>query len=286
MPVNPLNIQQLFDTFNAISQQFSPFYDTSTEEEEEMEMGRLGVEYSEEEQQQRKRLNLSEAHVHIPNPQEIPKYKEDTIVTTDSGDKFGVPKALDMRPIQTATEQAREPQQQSQQTDQGSQLPQEPQSQQAQPYRVSHWSEWKEQNPETYQRLLEETERVSKEKGVPQDLLMDIAGLETSGGQFMEQQGGPGRGPYQFEVDESGNLPSDVQNIARETGIEEFNPKDIGQSVELAGELVKRGQLSRWGTPQSSWGTLDNPRRKEGERLTDYYSQEELNKYLGEQHQF
>ena len=155
------------------------------------------------------------------------------------------------------------------------------------PHRVELWNTWKEESPDIYQQLLEATKNTSGETGVPQSLLMDIAGLESTGGKYTKQlSGGPGRGAYQFEVDENGDIPEDMQNIANSIGLENFDPLDIGQATKMAGELIKRGQLSRWGTQGGNWGTMDNQNRAEDERISNYYSNEELNQYMSPNYAF
>lgn len=121
--------------------------------------------------------------------------------------------------------------------------------------------------------LLSGTSLASQETGVPQSLLMDIPAIESSGGQILKQNGGgPGRGPYQFEMP----LPTDVAGVAGEN----FDPMSATQSALLAAKLIKDKQLGRWGKMGGKWGSVDNQRKDPSNRLTNYYSQEELAPYL------
>jgi hypothetical protein len=132
--------------------------------------------------------------------------------------------------------------------------------------------------------LLSATAQASQNHGVPQDLLMDIPAIESSGGQFPYQlSGGPGRGPYQFEVDGQGRLAPDLQ--ARVGN--DFDVFSATDSADLAGQLIAEQQLSRWGKPGGTWGSLDALIRRPDERLTTYYDPKtELNPYLPEQFRF
>lgn len=141
-------------------------------------------------------------------------------------------------------------------------------------YRNPNWETWAKTNPKGFQELLSATQTASKETGVPPDLLMDISGIETSGGQFLKQlSGGPGRGYYQFEGETLNDIGANI------------DPMSATESAGLAANLISKKQLSRWGTPKSNWGSLNNPRNANG-RLSDWYSPEELNQYLTPQHRF
>lgn len=133
------------------------------------------------------------------------------------------------------------------------------------------WEQWSQSAPKSFEQLLAGARQASENTGVPVDLLMDISGLETSGGQFLNQFGGaPGQGYFQFE-------PETLQDIGSN-----IDPFSATESAQLAAELIKKGQLSRWGTPQDGkrdWGTLDNPNNQNGS-LVDFYSKNELNPYL------
>lgn len=140
--------------------------------------------------------------------------------------------------------------------------------------RNPNWEKWQQLNPKGFQELLSGAQIASERTGIPADLLMDISGAETSGGQNLNQFGGaPGQGYFQFE-------PTTVRSL----GVENFNPYSATESAGLAADLIKKRQLSRWGTPGARWGTLDNPRNKNG-KLTDLYTKEELNKYLSDKFQ-
>lgn len=135
------------------------------------------------------------------------------------------------------------------------------------------WNQWQRAQPKRFQELLAGAQAASKQTGVPAGLLMDISGLETSGGQFLDQlSGGPGQGYFQFEPGQS-YIP------------EGFDPYSATQSALLAGKRIAGGNLSNWGTPGGNWGTLDNPNNVNG-KLTDFYTNEELNPYLSPQYQF
>lgn len=139
------------------------------------------------------------------------------------------------------------------------------------------WDRWQQLNPKSFEELLAGARQASQNTGVPTDLLMDISGLETSGGQFVNQiGGGPGQGYFQFEPETLSDLGSNI------------DPYSATQSAQLAAELIKNNQLSRWGTPQApgmrDWGTLDNPNNRNG-KLVDFYSPAELNPYLSPEYQ-
>jgi hypothetical protein len=141
--------------------------------------------------------------------------------------------------------------------------------------------------------LLSGTAQASQKYNVPQDLLMDIPAIESSGGQFPHQlSGGPGRGPYQFEVDGEGKLAPDLQRLVGD----DFNVFSATDSADLAGRLISQQGLSRWGTPKMSaqgipggtWGSLDNQKKTNPlDRLSGLYDPKtELNPYLTPTRQF
>lgn len=137
----------------------------------------------------------------------------------------------------------------------------------ARQFRNPLWNKWSKINPKSFQELLSGTKIASKETGVPQDILMDIPGIESSGGQFMRQlSGGPGRGYYQFEPGQAYIPPN-------------FDYDSATESARLAAKRIKSGNLSNWGTPQGGWGSLNNLKNSNG-KLTDWYSPEELNQFL------
>lgn len=134
--------------------------------------------------------------------------------------------------------------------------------QQQKPYRSPIWDKRKVEAPQSFAELISGTKIASEQTGVPQDLLMDIPAIETTGGKFMEQlSGGPGRGWYQFEEAQG------------------FDPMSATESAIRAAQEIKAGRLSRWGTPEGNWGSLNNPSNANG-KLTDWYTNEELNQYL------
>lgn len=133
--------------------------------------------------------------------------------------------------------------------------------------RNPNWEKWSKQNPSRFAQLLAGAQAASAKYGVPADLLMDISGAETSGGQFLDQiSGGPGQGYFQFEPGQS-YIPAG------------FDPYSATVSADLAAKRIAGGNLSNWGTPKGNWGVLDNPNNING-RLTDFYSPEELNPFL------
>ena len=135
------------------------------------------------------------------------------------------------------------------------------------------WQRWQQAQPKRFEELLSGAQIAASKYGVPFELLMDISGLETSGGQFMEQiGGGPGRGYFQFEEDTLNGLGSKI------------DPNSATESADLTASLIAKKQLSRWGTPAGGWGTLNNQKNTNG-KLTDWYSNEELNPYLADQYQ-
>lgn len=140
------------------------------------------------------------------------------------------------------------------------------------------------QNPVVkFDEMLAGAQEASQRWEVPLDLLMDIPAIESSGGQFGNQMsGGPAVGPYAFEMPLKDDIQAIVNKIFPDS---EFNPLSATDSANLAGYLIKNKQLQRWGKPDGTWGSLNNPNNTNG-KLTDYYSPEELNPYLGENFQF
>lgn len=149
------------------------------------------------------------------------------------------------------------------------------------------WEQWKQLAPKSFEQLLSGAQIASEKHGVPADLLMDIAGAETSGGQFLTQMGADGnpvpnggRGFYMFEQPTLNSLGADI------------DPYSATASADLAAQRIKAGELSRWGTSKEAamknqgkyWGTLDNPNNQNGS-LIDFYSPEELNQFLAKEYQ-
>ena len=64
-----------------------------------------------------------------------------------------------------------------------------------------------------------------------------------------------------------------------------MNPYSATDSANLAAKEIAGGRLSRWGTPSGQWGSLNNHKNMNG-KLTDFYSKEELNRYLAPKFQF
>lgn len=139
--------------------------------------------------------------------------------------------------------------------------------------RNPNWEKWRQLAPKSFEQLLSGAQIASERTGVPAELLMDISGAETSGGQNLNQFGGaPGQGYFQFEPETLRSLGSNI------------DPYSATESAGLAADLIKKRQLSRWGTPQGNWGTLNNQKNKNG-KLTELYTKAELNKYLSDKFQ-
>lgn len=146
--------------------------------------------------------------------------------------------------------------------------------------RNPYWEQWKRTNPKAFEELFSGTGIASQETGIPQDLLMDISGIETSGGQNLIQKDkrgnvvpNGGQGYYQWEQPTLKSLGSNI------------DPMSATESARLAAQEIAKGMLSRWGTPQATnpldknWGSFDNPKNRNGS-LVDWYSPDELNPYL------
>jgi hypothetical protein len=161
-------------------------------------------------------------------------------------------------------------------------------NQEPQDYRNPQWDTWKKQSPKSFEELLSgATLANQKYPNVPVDLNMDVSGIEAAsvyGKPGMKQMGGgPGRGYHQFELP----LPKDLQAIAdNEFGGAAFDPTHATQSAQLFARLANDKQLSRWGTPQGTWGSLDNVNRQPKDRVRSYYSPEELNPFMPNNYQF
>ncbi len=145
------------------------------------------------------------------------------------------------------------------------------------PSRNPRWEQWRKNDPKAFEQIFSATAIASEKSGIPQDLLMDIAGIESSGGQFMNQlSGGPGKGYYQFENPEPG-----------------YDPYSATSSASLAAKRIGNKQLSNWGYDEDdqmaregrTWGSVDNPKNQNG-RLTDFYNEQDLNAYLTKHWQF
>lgn len=138
-------------------------------------------------------------------------------------------------------------------------------------YRHPRWEENKQAYPKEYQELTSGVKQASDNPLVRQ-LLMDIALIE-SGGRPIDQHGGPAQGYFQFEPDTLRGLKSNI------------NPYSATESAGLAGDLIQGRQLSRWGVPGGTWGSLDASRRDVKDRLTTYYTPDELNQFLSTNYQ-
>jgi len=139
-------------------------------------------------------------------------------------------------------------------------------------YRHPGWEKVK--GNKNYQEMSSGTALANqKYPDVPQDLLMDISMIEA-GGMPIQQYGGPAQGYYQFEPSTLAGLKSNI------------DPYSATESAELAAKLIHNKQLSRWGVPGGTWGSLDASRRQPDFRLSTYYSPEELNQFLDDRHKF
>lgn len=129
------------------------------------------------------------------------------------------------------------------------------------------WQEHQRDYPKYNQELTSGTRLASQKYNVPQNMLMDISMIETGGKPIDQYGGGPGQGYFQFEPKQSFIPPG-------------FDPYSATASADLAAREISNRRLSRWGLPGGSWGSLDASRRLPKDRLTTYYSANELNPYL------
>ena len=106
------------------------------------------------------------------------------------------------------------------------------------------WEKWKRINPERYNELLSGTRLAEQEFGFPRDINMDLSGIETSGGQFLNQlSGGPGMGYHQWE-------PSTLAEVSWSG----FDPNSATDSARLVAKLATENRgLSRWGKRNGIW---------------------------------
>ncbi len=133
--------------------------------------------------------------------------------------------------------------------------------------RNPNWGTWKRQNPKGFEEILAGAMAASERTGVPADLLMDLSGLETSGGtQLDPPEGHTARGYFMFNEPTLSDpyLPVEVP--------QDFDPMSATQSAQLAAELMKKQQLGRWSVAKGKGAG--------GNSLGDFYSPEELSPYL------
>ncbi len=137
-------------------------------------------------------------------------------------------------------------------------------------HRHQDWDYWKRQNPKGYEALLSGTKIAEEEFGFPRNMNMDLSGIETSGTQFLDQlSGGPGQGYHQWE-------PTTLEEIAWDG----FDPYSATDSARLVAKIATENQgLGRWGKREGTWGSMDNLNRLLKDRMTTYYSDEELEPY-------
>lgn len=133
--------------------------------------------------------------------------------------------------------------------------------------RNPNWEVWQRQNPKGFEELLAGARQASENTGVPADLLMDVSGLETSGGtQLNPPKGHTASGYFMFNDPTLNDpyLPADVPV--------DFDRNSATQSAQLAAELMKKQQLGRWAVAKGKGAG--------GNSLKDFYSDEELAPYL------
>lgn len=133
--------------------------------------------------------------------------------------------------------------------------------------RNPNWGQWKRNNPKGFEELLSGAKLASTKHGVPAGLLMDVSGLETSGGtQLNPPMGHTASGYFMFNQPTINDpyLPAKVPSG--------FDPMSATDSADLAAQLIRKKQLSRW-------AVLNTPGAGKN-MLTDFYSPEELAPYL------
>lgn len=133
--------------------------------------------------------------------------------------------------------------------------------------RNPNWAHWQQVNPKGFQELLSGAQLASERHGVPADLLMDVSGLETSGGtQLGSPQGHTAAGYFMFN-DTTLNDPYLPAQVPAD-----FDKNSATQSADLAAQLIKKRQLGRWAVAKGKGAG--------GNTLGDFYSPEELAPYL------
>lgn len=127
---------------------------------------------------------------------------------------------------------------------------------------------WKKQNPQRYSEMIAGITAASKASGVPSGLLGDIAALESEFGNRAKTTvpGQTAAGPYMF------TKPTIQEAINRGWATSSFNPQSATESASLAAKYIKNKLLNRW-------DVVKNPGAGK-QSLKDYYSPDELNKYL------
>lgn len=133
--------------------------------------------------------------------------------------------------------------------------------------RNPNWQTWQRQNPKGFEELLSGAQLASQKHGVPADMLMDMSGLETSGGLQLDPPAGhTARGYFMF------NEPTLNDPYLPATVPDDFDPMSATQSADLAAQLIKKKQLGRWAVAKGKGAG--------GDSLSDFYSPEELAPYL------
>lgn len=133
--------------------------------------------------------------------------------------------------------------------------------------RNPNWEHWQQVNPKGFQELLSGAQLASERHGVPADMLMDVSGLETSGGTQLGSPAGHTAAGYFMFNDPTLNdpyLPADVPA--------DFDKNSATASADLAAQLIKKKQLGRWAVAKGKGAG--------GNSLGDFYSPEELAPYL------
>lgn len=142
--------------------------------------------------------------------------------------------------------------------------------------RNPNWGTWKRQNPKGFEELLAGAMAASERTGVPADLLMDLSGLETSGGtQLDPPKGHTAAGYFMFNDPTVGNPEREMKPSPEVLPFipEGFDRMSATQSAQLAADLMKeRQELGRWAVARG--------RGAGGNTLGDFYSDEELAPYL------
>jgi len=133
--------------------------------------------------------------------------------------------------------------------------------------RNPNWALWKKQNPKGFEALSSGAELASQKHGVPADMMMDLSGLETSGGTQLGSPVGHTAGGYYMFNNPTLNDPYLPVNIP-----EDFDRNSATQSADLAAQLIKKRQLGRWAVAKGKGAG--------GNTLGDFYSEEEMSPYF------
>jgi hypothetical protein len=140
------------------------------------------------------------------------------------------------------------------------------------PYRNPNIDTWKKQKGNRYSELESGSGIASKEYGIPQNILMDLAGLESQMGMYNRvllpksatdsaafYKSHTAKGPYMY-----------TDATARELGL--TDPLSATESARTTAKELKKKRLSRWDVVKNKGAG--------GDSLLDFYSPEELAPYL------